>query len=75
MLTKFLDSSNLEWDEMLPFACSATAYSLVAMYIESPFYLMLGWELPEGKLTHLNNCSRYYRDNNGKIISSEIHKL
>ena len=40
---------------------------------ESPFYLMFGCEWTEGQLTHLNNCSRYYKDNNGKIV--KLHKL
>ena len=36
---------------------------------------MFGHEPAEGQLTHLNNCSRYYRDNNGEIILAEFHKL
>ena len=43
--------------------------------IELPFFLIFGHEPAEGHLTHLNNCSRYYRDNKGKIILAELHKL
>ena len=36
---------------------------------------MFGCESAEGWLTSLNNCSRQYRDNMGKIILAELHKL
>ena len=36
---------------------------------------MFGNEISEGQLTHLNNCSRYYRDHKGKIILTQLHKL
>ena len=42
---------------------------------ESPFFLMYGPEQTEGWLTHLNNCSRYYGDNKGKVILTELHML
>ena len=36
---------------------------------------MFGHEPAEGSLGHLNNCNRYYGDNNGKIIQAKLHKL
>ena len=36
---------------------------------------MFGHDPVEGQLTHVNNCSRYYGANEGKIISTEFQKL
>ena len=36
---------------------------------------MFGHEPAEGQLTHLNHCSRYYGDNDGKIMLGELYKL
>ena len=73
-LTKFLDSSNLEWDELLPFACYCYNIFSGSNGAEPPFYLMFGYK-PADQLTYLNSCSRYYGDNNGKIMLTKLHKL
>ena len=42
---------------------------------QTTIFLMFSYETVQGWLTHLNNCSRYYGDNKGKIILAELHKL
>ena len=36
---------------------------------------MFGFGHAESQLAYLNNCSRYYTDNSGKIILAKLHKL
>ena len=72
-LTKFLDSSDLEWDE-LPFACYCYNIYPSSSGTESPFALIFGCN-PAGHLTHLNKSNRYYVTNEGKIVLEELHKL
>ena len=72
-LTKCLDSSDLEWDELphlvlLYHICSSNG-------IESPVFLMFGWDPAGGCPTHLNNNNRYYGTNEGKIVLEELNKL
>ena len=74
-LSKFLESSDLEWDELLSFACYCYNIFPSNSGPEAPCSLMFGHEPAEGWLTHLNYCSRYYRDDKGNIIVAELHKL
>ena len=68
-LSKFLDSSDLEWDELLPFTCYC--YKIFPRIYN--FHDV--WVRPaEGCLTHLNNSNRYYGTNKGKMILKELHK-
>ena len=73
-LPKFLDSSDIEWSELLPFACYCYNIFPGSNGIESPFFLMFGQDPTEGCLTHLNN-NRYYETNEGKVVLEELHKL
>ena len=41
-LTKFLDKSNLKWDELLPFACYCYNIFPGSNCTESPFFLTFG---------------------------------
>ena len=66
ILAKFLESRNLEWDALLPFACYCYNMFPSSNGTESPFFPMFGWNPAEGWLTHLNNGSRYYGNNKGK---------
>ena len=50
-------------------------YSPEVMEPNQHFFLMFFCESAEGQLTHLNNCSRCYGDNKGKIILTEFCKL
>ena len=74
-LTKFLDNSNLKWDELLPFACYCYNIFPGSNSTESTFFLMFGWDQAEGCLSHLNNSNRYNGTNDGKIVLEELHKL
>ena len=65
-LTKFLESSNLEWDEFLPFTCYCYNIFPSSNGTESPFFLISGWDPAEGWLTHLNNSNRYYGNSKEK---------
>ena len=68
ILTKFVDSSNSELDELLSFACYCYNIFPSTNGAEPPFHLMFGCKPTGGQLTHLNSCSRYYGDNNGETI-------
>ena len=73
--TKFLESCDLEWDNLLPFACYCYNIFPSSIGTESPFFLMFWWDPVEEQLTHLNNCSKYCGNNKGKIILEDLHKL
>ena len=73
-ITKFMDSSDPEWDELLPCTCYCCNIIPSSTCTESPFFLMFGWDPAEGHLTYLNN-KRYYGTNEGKIVLEELHKL
>ena len=73
-LTKFLETNDLEWDDLLQFACYcynifSTCYNIFSSrnYTEQPFSLIFRWDPAEEWLTHLNTCSRYYGNNMGKV--------
>ena len=72
--TKFLESSDLEWDELLPITCYCYNLFLSSNNTESQLFLMFRWIPAEGCLTHHNN-NRYYGTNKGKIILEQLHKL
>ena len=74
-LTKYLECSDLEWDELLPFTCWCYSIFPRSNGTKPTFFLTFGCEPVEGWLTHLNSCSRYYGDNKGKLIFTELHKL
>ena len=49
-LIKFLKSSDLEWDNLLPFACYWYNIYPSSNGKESPFFLMFGYNPAEGQL-------------------------
>ena len=65
-LTKFLSSSNAEWDEILPFACYCFNITPTADDWESPFFLIHCRDPLEG-CTGLcrKNYIRYLGDDKG----------
>ena len=65
-LTTFLESGDLEWNEMLPFAFYCYNIFPRSNETEPPFFLMFGNKPAEGCLTHLNNYSWCYGDNKSK---------
>ena len=68
-LTKFLNNSDLEWDEFLPFTCYCYNIFPSSNGTKSPFFLMVGWDPAEECLSHLNNS------NEGKILFKDHHKV
>ena len=67
-LIKFLETSDLEWDELLPFVCYCYDIFLGSNGTEPPHFLLFGHKPAGDCLTYLNNCSKYYRDDKGRII-------
>ena len=63
-LTKFLDNSNLKWDELLPFACYCYNIFPGSNGMESAYFLMLRQD-PVGIMTQMKarlfwkNCTNY----------------
>ena len=74
-LTKFLESSDLELDDLLPFECYCYNTFSSSNGTESLFFLISRHNQAEGQVTYLSNCSRYYRNNKRNIILEELHKL
>ena len=74
-LTKFLNTSNLDWHELLPFAWYCFNIFPGSSGTESPFFLMFGWDLAEGYISLIKNSNRYYGTNEGKMVLEELHKL
>ena len=56
-LTKFLSSSDAEWDKILPFACYCFNMTPTADDLESPFFLIHGRDPLEG-------CTRFVLEHN-----------
>ena len=75
-LTKFLSSSDAEWDEILPFACCCFNTTPTADDLDSPFFLMHGRDLLEGGIELPGkNDIMYLSDDKGFILFTEICKL
>ena len=75
-LTKFLSSSDAEWDRILPFFCYCFNFTLTADDLESPFFLIHGRDLLEGYAGLLGSGNiRYLGNNKGLILFAELHKL
>ena len=73
-LITFLDNSNLEWNELLPFTCYCYNIFPGSNSTKYAFFFMLG-DPPEGCLSHLNNSNENYGTNEEKIVLEELHKL
>ena len=57
-IAKFLYNTNLEWYDVIPIATYVYNISLTANGLESPFYLLLGRDPLEGRLTHIQGYCR-----------------
>ena len=75
-LTKFLSSSDAEWDNILSFVCYCFNTTSTVDDLRSPFFLIHSRDLLEG-CTGLfrKNDVRYLGDNKGLILFTEICKL
>ena len=75
-LTKFLSSSDAEWDKVLQFACYSFNVTPTADNVESPFFLIHGTDPLEGHARLLGSGNiRYLGDDKGLILFAELHKL
>ena len=75
-LTKFLSSSDAEWDNILPFACYCFNTTPTADDLESPFFLIHGRDPLEGCTGLLGKSDiRYLGDDKELILFAEICKL
>ena len=54
-ISKFLHSSTLEWDDILPIAAYIYNIATTVNDLESPFFLVFGRDPLEGRLSHLQN--------------------
>ena len=76
MLTKFLSSTDAEWDKILSFACYYFNTTPTADDLENPFFLVHGRGPLEGHTGLLGQGSiRYLGDDKGLILFTEICKL
>ena len=76
MLTKFLSSTNAEWDRILPFTCYCFNTNPTADDLESPFFLVHRRDPLQGCTGLLGEGStRYLGNDRGLILFTEIHKL
>ena len=54
-VTEFLELLKLEWDDLLPTGLLLPQQHAHCIRTESPFSLMFGHDLVEGRLHHLKN--------------------
>ena len=75
MLTKFLSTTDAEWDRILLFACYCFNTTCTADDLESPFLLVHGRDQLEGQTRILGPGNiRYLGDHKGLILFAEICK-
>ena len=75
-LTKFLSSSDAEWDRILPFAYYCFNTTPTADDLESPFFLICGRDPLEGHARLLGSGNiRYLGEDKGLILFAKLHKL
>ena len=75
-LTRFLSSSDTEWDRILPFACSCFNTTPKAEDLESPFFLIHRRDPLEGHTRLLGSGNiRYLGDDKGLILFTKLRKL
>ena len=67
-LTKFLSSSDAEWDKVLPFACYCFNLTPTADDLESPFFLIHGRDPLEGCTGLLGSGNIRYMGNDKGLI-------
>ena len=75
-LTKFLSSSDVEWDKVLPVTCYCFNSTPTADDLESPFFLIHGRDPLEGHAGLLGSGNiRYIGNDKGHILFAELRKL
>ena len=75
-LTKFLSSSDAEWDKVLPFTCHCFNSTPTSDDLESPFFLIHGRYPLEGCVgLFCSGDTRYMGNEKGLILFTELRKL
>ena len=75
-LTKFLSSSDVKWDKVLPFACYCFNATLTSDDLESPFFLIYDRDPLEGHTGLFGSDDiRYMGNDKGLILFAKICKL
>ena len=75
-LTKYLSSTDVEWDKILPFAWYSFNTTPTADNLKSPFFLIHGRDLQEGHTRLLGKgLIKYLGNDKGIILFTEICKL
>ena len=73
MLTKFLSSSDTEWDKVLPFACYCFNSTPTSDDLESPFFLIHSRDSLEGCIGLLGMSDTRYMGNKNR--SDTLHQI
>ena len=74
-IAKFMYGSQLKWDNALPLAMCCSNIPPSVNDLESPFYLVYGRDLLEGRLSNLQNYYRCVGDQTGQLPVQELRKM
>ena len=69
-----MHGSQLKWDDALPLANYCYNITPSIDNLESPFYLVHGRDLLEGRLSNLQDYCRYVGDQPGQLVVQELRK-
>ena len=72
---KFMHCSQLEWDDALHLTTYCYNIAPSVDDLISPFYLVHGRELLEGRLSNLQNYCRYISDQPSQLAVKELRKM
>ena len=73
-ISKFLHSSMLEWDDILPFAAYIYNISPNVNDFKLPFFLVFSRDPLEGRLSLLQNYCRYLRTQVGELALDKLRR-
>ena len=74
-ISRFLHSSTLKWDDILPIAAYIYNIAPTVNDLKSPFFLVFGRDPLEGRLSHLQNYYRYLRTEPGQLAVDKLKSM
>ena len=74
-VAKFIYSSSLKWDDVLPLATYCYNVAPSVDDLESPYYLIHGHDPLEGRLSNIKNYCRYMGNQPRRLAVQELQKL
>ena len=74
-IAKFIYGNVLKWDDALPLAIYYYNIILLVDDLASPYYLVHGFDLLEGRLSNIQSKCRYMGIQPGMLTVQELHKL